>query len=120
MTVDQVNDLKSGGERTGQVALWINYGTLAYFRNLTITPASGGVGSTWAPGPLVFELQSLQGARHDQASRNHPCPAAIPRPSQRPAGACDRADPSCRRRVGSGQALSSRVDGRSATRQRDG
>jgi hypothetical protein len=35
-----VNDLKSGGKRTGQVALWINHGTVAYFRNLTVTPAS--------------------------------------------------------------------------------
>ena len=39
-----VNDLKSGGERTGQVALWINYGTVAYFRNLTVTPSSEGAG----------------------------------------------------------------------------
>lgn len=33
-----VNDLKSGARRTGAVALWVNYGTVAYFRNLTITP----------------------------------------------------------------------------------
>lgn len=33
-----VNDLKSGAQRTGAVALWVNYGTVAYFRNLTITP----------------------------------------------------------------------------------
>jgi hypothetical protein len=43
-----VNDLKSGGERTGQVALWINYGTVAYFRNLTIAPASSGSGPAGA------------------------------------------------------------------------
>ena len=33
-----VNDLKSGARRTGAVALWVNYGTVAYFRNLTIAP----------------------------------------------------------------------------------
>jgi hypothetical protein len=33
-----VNDLKSGTRRTGAVALWVNYGTVAYFRNLTLTP----------------------------------------------------------------------------------
>jgi hypothetical protein len=33
-----VNDLKSGARRTGAVALWVNYGTVAYFRNLTLTP----------------------------------------------------------------------------------
>ena len=32
-----VNDLKSGVQRTGTVALWINYGTIAHFRNLTVT-----------------------------------------------------------------------------------
>jgi hypothetical protein len=37
-----VNDLRSGVERKGKVALWVNYGTVAYFRNLTITPAPGG------------------------------------------------------------------------------
>jgi hypothetical protein len=36
-----VNDLKSGAQRTGQVALWINHGSVAYFRNLTVTPDSG-------------------------------------------------------------------------------
>jgi hypothetical protein len=33
-----VNDLKSGARRTGAVALWVNSGTVAYFRNLTLTP----------------------------------------------------------------------------------
>jgi hypothetical protein len=33
-----VNDLKSGARRTGAVALWVNAGTVAYFRNLTLTP----------------------------------------------------------------------------------
>jgi hypothetical protein len=33
-----VNDLKSGARRTGAVALWVNHGTVAYFRNLTLTP----------------------------------------------------------------------------------
>jgi hypothetical protein len=33
-----VNDLKSGPRRTGAVALWVNYGTVAYFRNLTVAP----------------------------------------------------------------------------------
>jgi hypothetical protein len=33
-----VNDLKSGVQRMGKVALWINYGTVAHFRNLTVTP----------------------------------------------------------------------------------
>jgi hypothetical protein len=39
-----VNDLKSGVERRGKVALWLNYGTVAYFRNLTVTPAESGNG----------------------------------------------------------------------------
>ena len=38
-----VNDLKSGVQRAGKVALWINYGTVAYFRNLTVTPVVDGV-----------------------------------------------------------------------------
>jgi hypothetical protein len=33
-----VNDLKSGARRTGAVALWVNYGTVAYVRNLTLSP----------------------------------------------------------------------------------
>jgi hypothetical protein len=32
-----VNDLRSGVRRTGKVALWINNGTVAHFRNLTVT-----------------------------------------------------------------------------------
>jgi hypothetical protein len=32
-----INDLKSGVQRMGKVALWINYGTVAYFRNLAVT-----------------------------------------------------------------------------------
>jgi hypothetical protein len=32
-----VNDLKSGALRTGRVALWINYGSVAHFRNVTVT-----------------------------------------------------------------------------------
>lgn len=46
-----VNDLKSGAQRTGRVALWVNYGTVGYFRNLTITPAvpSGAVDTRDAP-----------------------------------------------------------------------
>jgi hypothetical protein len=39
-----VNDLKSGVQRTGKVALWINYGTVAHFRNLTVTPDAHGAG----------------------------------------------------------------------------
>ena len=35
-----VNDLKSGARGKGGVALWIGPGTIAHFRNLTITPAS--------------------------------------------------------------------------------
>jgi hypothetical protein len=31
-----VNDLKSGA-RSGRVALWVNYGTVAHFRNVTVT-----------------------------------------------------------------------------------
>lgn len=37
-----VNDLKSGVQRAGKVALWINYGTVAHFRNLTVTPVVDG------------------------------------------------------------------------------
>ena len=38
-----VNDLKSGVQRTGTVALWVNYGTIAHFRNLTVTADVHGV-----------------------------------------------------------------------------
>jgi hypothetical protein len=33
-----VGDLKSGGQAKGAVALWLDSGTVAHFRNLTITP----------------------------------------------------------------------------------
>ena len=33
-----VNDVKSGPSATGAVALWIGPGTVAYFRNLVVTP----------------------------------------------------------------------------------
>ena len=33
-----VNDLKTGPDAKGAVALWIDVGTVAHFRNLTITP----------------------------------------------------------------------------------
>ena len=38
-----VNDVKSGANKSGGVALWIGPGTVAHFRNLTVTPepASG-------------------------------------------------------------------------------
>jgi hypothetical protein len=39
-----VNDLKSGVQRTGKVALWINHGTVAHFRNLTVTPGAHEAG----------------------------------------------------------------------------
>jgi hypothetical protein len=35
-----VNDVKSGAERSGAVALWLGPGTVAHFRNLTVLPAS--------------------------------------------------------------------------------
>jgi hypothetical protein len=35
-----VNDLKSGVQGTGGVALWIDQGTVAHFRNLTVQPSS--------------------------------------------------------------------------------
>ena len=35
-----VNDLKTGAEGKGGVALWIDQGTVAHFRNLTIEPSS--------------------------------------------------------------------------------
>ncbi len=34
-----VNDVKSGAQGKGAVALWIDAGTVAHFRNLTITPS---------------------------------------------------------------------------------
>jgi len=34
-----VNDLKTGATAKGAIALWIGPGTIAYFRNLTVTPA---------------------------------------------------------------------------------
>ena len=33
-----VNDVKSGAQRQGRVALWLGRGTVAHFRNLTVTP----------------------------------------------------------------------------------
>lgn len=39
-----VNDLKTGVQRSGKVALWINYGTVAHFRNLTVMPDAHGAG----------------------------------------------------------------------------
>jgi hypothetical protein len=35
-----VNDLKSGATARGAVALWMGPGTVAHFRNLTVTPAA--------------------------------------------------------------------------------
>jgi len=37
-----VNDLKSGPRARGGVALWLEPGTVAYFRNLTVTPGAIG------------------------------------------------------------------------------
>ena len=34
-----VNDVKSGASGRGKIALWIDSGTVAHFRNLTVTPA---------------------------------------------------------------------------------
>jgi hypothetical protein len=34
-----VNDVKSGAQRKGAVALWLGPGTVAHFRNLTVEPA---------------------------------------------------------------------------------
>lgn len=36
-----VNDVKTGPDAKGGVALWIDVGTLAHFRKLTVTPAAG-------------------------------------------------------------------------------
>ena len=33
-----VNDLKSGPDGTGAIALWIGPGTVAHFRDLVVTP----------------------------------------------------------------------------------
>ena len=35
-----VNDVKSGAQASGAVALWVGPGTLAHFRNLRVSPAS--------------------------------------------------------------------------------
>ena len=35
-----VNDVKSGAAGRGKIALWIDSGTVAHFRNLTVTPAA--------------------------------------------------------------------------------
>ncbi len=34
-----VNDLKTGAQGSGAVALWVGPGTIAHFRNVTVTPA---------------------------------------------------------------------------------
>ena len=36
-----VNDIKSGAEGKGAVALWLDAGTVAHFRNLTVSPTPG-------------------------------------------------------------------------------
>ncbi|MET0554683.1 MAG: family 16 glycoside hydrolase [Vicinamibacteria bacterium] len=36
-----VNDVKTGPDAKGAVALWVDVGTLAHFRNLTVTSAAG-------------------------------------------------------------------------------
>jgi hypothetical protein len=38
-----VSDLKSGVQGKGGVALFVDIGTVAYFRNLTVTPAGDGM-----------------------------------------------------------------------------
>jgi hypothetical protein len=35
-----VNDVKSGADRSGAIALWLGPGTVAHFRSLTVQPAS--------------------------------------------------------------------------------
>jgi hypothetical protein len=35
-----VNDVKSGAQGKGAIALWIDTGTVAHFRNLTVTPSN--------------------------------------------------------------------------------
>jgi hypothetical protein len=37
-----VNDVKSGATGRGKIALWIDSGTVAHFRNLVVTPATAG------------------------------------------------------------------------------
>lgn len=37
-----VNDLKTGDRRRGGIALWIDVGTEAHFRNVVVTPATNG------------------------------------------------------------------------------
>jgi hypothetical protein len=46
-----VNDLKSGVLRAGKVALWINYGTVGHFRNLSATPDAHGAGPAGRQAP---------------------------------------------------------------------
>ena len=36
-----VNDLKTGAGAKGGIALWVGPGTIAHFRNLTVTPSAG-------------------------------------------------------------------------------
>jgi hypothetical protein len=38
-----VNDLKSGANGKGSVALFVDIGTVAHFRNLTVTPGGAGI-----------------------------------------------------------------------------
>jgi len=38
-----VNDLKTGGQGKGTVALWIDRGTVAHFRNLSVDASSSGI-----------------------------------------------------------------------------
>jgi len=35
-----VNDVKSGAQAKGGIALWIERSTIAHFSNLTVTPAA--------------------------------------------------------------------------------
>jgi hypothetical protein len=36
-----INDVKTGAQGTGAIALWVGPGTIAHFRNVTVTPGSG-------------------------------------------------------------------------------
>ena len=57
-----VNDLKTGPQGRGAVALWAGAGTIGYYRNLRITPASG---QRPRPGRHAVERARGRGARDD-------------------------------------------------------
>jgi hypothetical protein len=69
-----VNDLKSGTQGKGGIALWIDIGTVAHFRNLTVKlDPDGKSPAVRYASPLYKDRTRSEGDRYDNASRNGRC-----------------------------------------------